>query len=296
MRNMYYIIANPHSGHGKGLEVLNQVTMYLTEHNISHKIYLSEYQEHTIALTQTALAEGANLIIAIGGDGTFSEIASAVQNREDVAIGFLPAGNGNDFAYSAGISTDIIKELEGILKNEATELDYIDANGMKSLNICGCGLDTEVLLDYNKKTKQTKFSYIVSLLKVLRHYKEYRLKINIDNLQTIEGEYLLVACCNGKRFGAKIKVCPTANLEDGLMDLVIINKVKRWKVPFLLLVFLMGKHLNKKWCKHVKCKNVVIQNYDGQDFYVNVDGQLTKSNVLNARIVPCKLLCLNQKV
>ena len=293
---MYYIIANTHSGSGKGLKVLNDVTMYMSAHNIPHRIFISEYEEHPFALTQTALMQGAKLIIVIGGDGTFNEVANAVGEREDVAIGFLPAGNGNDFAYSAKISNDIIKELQGILKNEATELDYIKVNGEKCLNVCGCGLDTEVLIDYNKRAKQTKFSYIKSLLKVLKNYKDYHLKINIDNLQIVEGEYMLATCCNGKRFGAKIKICPSASIEDSLMDLVVIKKIKKWKIPFLLLTFLTGHHLKKKWCMHIKCKHIIIENLTNSDFIINVDGQLKKYSKLDAQIVPCKLLCLNQNI
>ena len=241
---MYYIIANPNSGSGQGEKTLNIVKNYLNEHNINYKVFITEYEEHSIALTQTALAEGAKLLIAIGGDGTFMEVATAVGQRDDVAIGFIPAGNGNDFAYSANIPSDPIKALEGILKNVATELDYIKVNNVKCLNVCGCGLDTDVLKDYNKKSKRTKFTYVKSLIKTLLHFKSYNLSINIDNLQTIQGKYLLVACCNGKRFGAKIKVCEEASLENGLIDLVIIKNVKKWQIPFRLITFLLGEHLN----------------------------------------------------
>lgn len=291
---MYYIIANPNSGSGKGQKVLDEVATYLSELNKPYKILLSEYEEHTIELTHTALAEGAHHIIAIGGDGTFSEIASTIGTRQDVAIGFVPAGNGNDFAYSVGIPSDPIACIDGILKNEATELDYINVNGVKSLNVCGTGLDTEVLLDYNKRTKKNKISYVKSLIKVLRHFDFYKLKINVDNLTTIEDEFMLVSCCNGKRFGAKIKICPIADAEDGLMDLVLIKKVKKWKIPFLLLGFIMGKHLNKAYCTHVKCKKVTIERQDSKEMLINVDGQLYAQNKIITEIVPCGLLCLNQ--
>ncbi|MBQ8749640.1 MAG: YegS/Rv2252/BmrU family lipid kinase [Clostridia bacterium] len=294
---MYYIIANPNSGNKKGLDVLNEVTMHLNDLDKKYKIFLSEYEEHTIELTHTALAEGANLIIAIGGDGTFMEVATAVGDRDDVAIGFIPAGNGNDFAYSLNIPDDPIEALEGILLNEATELDYISVNKeVRCLNVCGTGLDTDVLLDYNNKPTKKKSDYVKSLLKVITHLHYYNLKINIDNLQTIEGEYMLVSLCNGKRFGAKINICEEADLEDSLMDLVIIKKIEKWKIPFLLLTFLRGKHLNKPWCTHIKCKNVTIENLDGTPLTINVDGQLFQSEKLVAEIQPCKLLCLNQNI
>ena len=291
---MYHIIANPKAGTGKGQEVFNEVCSYLNAKEIKYKAYLTEFAEHSIDLTHTALAEGARMIIAIGGDGTFMEVATAVGERDDVAIGFIPAGNGNDFAYSAGIPTDPIIALEGILKNEATELDYINCNGAKCLNVCGTGLDTEVLEKYNKMPKRGKFSYVKCLIKVLAKFDYHRLKINIDNLQTIEDDYMLVSCCNGKRMGAKIKICNDASLEDSLMDLVIIKKFPKWKIPFLFLTFLFGKHLNKNWCIHIKCKYAKIEKADGSNMIVNVDGQLFEANKLEAQIKPCKLLCLNQ--
>lgn len=130
---MYFIIANPKSGNGKGQMVYNAVCAYLNERGIKFKAYLTDFAEHSIDLTHTALAEGAKMIIAIGGDGTFMEVATAVGERDNVAIGFIPAGNGNDFAYSAGISTDPIIALEGILKNEATELDLLVATMLNAL-------------------------------------------------------------------------------------------------------------------------------------------------------------------
>lgn len=291
---MYYIIANPNAGTGKGKIVFENVRKYLDENKIKYKAFLTEYEEHSIDLTHIALAEGARMIIAIGGDGTFMEVATAIGDRDDVAIGFIPAGNGNDFAYSAGISNDEIVALEGILKNEATELDYIKCNGVKCLNACGTGLDTEVLQKYMKMPKRGRFSYVKCLLKVLLKFDYHRLKINIDNLQTIVDDYMLVSCCNGKRFGAKIMICKDADMEDSLMDLVVIKKFPKWKIPFLLLTFLRGNHLNKKWCTHIKCKYAKVEKADGSNMTINVDGQLFETNKMEAEIKPCKLLCLNQ--
>ncbi|MGN1227633.1 MAG: hypothetical protein ACI4TX_03225, partial [Christensenellales bacterium] len=85
-----------------------------------------------------------------------------------------------------------------------------------------------------------------------------------------------------------------ASLEDSLINLVIIKKVPKWKIPFMLLTFLRGNHLNKSWCYHIKCKKVEIENVDGEPLLINVDGQLLQKNKFIAEIVPCKLLCLNK--
>lgn len=290
---MYYIIANPNSGNKKGAEVLQIVKDYLEINEVPHKVYVSEYDAHTLELTKQALDEGAQLIIAIGGDGTFMEVASAVGERDDVAIGFIPAGNGNDFAYSANISLDVIENLEGILKREACELDYLDVNGASCLNVCGCGLDTEVLENYNKNPKKNKFSYVKSLLKVLCHFNYYKFNITVDDGVNKSGEYMLLSACNGKRFGAKIQVCKEACVDDGLIDFVAIKKVSKWKIPFLLLTFLFGNHLNKKWCEHFQCRKLEINNLDNTEFAINIDGQLYETNKLVVQMKSQKLLCLN---
>lgn len=292
-RCMYHIIVNPIAGNGNGLEVYNEVALYLAENNIKYKPYISEFEEQTTALTQMALAEGAKMLIVIGGDESFAEVVSAIGERE-VAVGLIPAGKENNFAYSANIPLDPILALEGILKKEATEIDTIDCNGVKCLGVCDCGFNATAMQKLSKCDKKGKFSYIKCLFKALFSGNTQRLKINIDNLQSIEDDYAYVGCCNAKRTKFGVPVCSSATLEDGLLNLVVFKKVSKWQAPFVAISFLLGKHLNKKWCVHIPCKYAKITSVNEEPLLINLDGELYSAKELVARVDPCGLLCLNQ--
>lgn len=289
---MYTIIANPIAGKNNGKINYDLVCKELEKRNISYHGYISSYEGNTQEIVSNLMEEGCDKLIALGGDGTFSEVLEHI-DVDKVKLGLIPSGTGNDFAYACKIKSNAIENLDNILDDKSQKVDFIQVGKHRSLNVCATGLDIEVLKLYNKQKKKTKGTYRKCLLKALLNFKFYKLNITIDDNIKLSGEYMLVACCNGKRFGANILVSPISDITDGYMDLILIKKVNRLRIPFALLGFLKGKHLKKSYAEHYKCKHVSITNQDGSPISINVDGQVYEDNAFNADIVHDKLTLLN---
>lgn len=272
---MITIFANPASGASLGERTLQIVKEYLDGKNQSYEVYQSSFEGEPVEIARKYKDQVEKLII-IGGDGTFNEFTNGLNDLENYDICFIPGGTGNDFAYSLGIF-DIQKILDKFLNNESTKVDYLSVNGNKCLNVCGTGLDTEVLQKYNALPKKTKAGYVKCLVKVLCNFNFYKLKLTVDDQKSIEGEFMLAACCNGKRFGANIYISPESEIDDGYINLILIKKIKKIIIPFALLGFIKGKHLTKSYSEQILCKKVEIENLDGNMVY-NLDGQLFNAN------------------
>ena len=283
---MITIFANPASGARLGEKTLEIVKEHLTSKNIEFTVLASTYEGEPIEIARKH-KDKVKKIIIIGGDGTFNEFTNGLNNLENYDICFIPGGTGNDFAYSLGIY-DIKKILDKFINNEVTKVDYLTVNGNKCLNVCGTGLDTEVLQKYNALPKKNKAGYVKCLLKVLLNFKFYKLKIKVDDEKEINGEFMLAACCNGKRFGANIYISPQSKVDDGLINLVLIKKIKKFTIPFILLGFIKGKHLNKSYAEHIICKKVEIENASGSMIY-NLDGQLFEGDKVCVNICEGKI-------
>ena len=272
---MITIFANPTAGSGLTKQNLFIVEEYLKNKNIEFVTLLSSYKGEITELVENNAKEGDRLIV-IGGDGTFNEFINGLSQPEKFDICFIPGGTGNDFSYALN-NNDPIKILEKFLNNESKKVDYLSVNNFKCLNVCGVGLDADVLKRYEALPKKTKMGYAKCLVKVLCNFNFYKLKLKIDDEKEIEGEFMLIAASNGKRFGANIYISPNSVVDDGFIHLILIKKLKKFIIPFAFLGFIKGKHLKKSYAEEILCKKVEITNNEPSITY-NLDGQLFEGN------------------
>lgn len=290
---MYYIIANLQSGKGAGKKCLETAEKYLKENNLEFQTEIIDGHGSGRALAQKVCQEAKALqaqnaaasndsgslhtVIAIGGDGTFHEVLNGM-DFSAARLGLVPAGRGNDYAVGAKISFDPKIAMQAIVHGTPVDRDYIQVGDRRCLNVCGTGLDVEVL----KLTEENKNTYIFSLSKLLLNYKPYTVQIERDGM-TQEYQCVMAAFCNGTQFGGGIKLCPPAKINDGKMDLMI---VKQPKGPVLMAmpVFVAGQHMGKAWAEHVVCDKAKITVMNAG--CIEIDGEIYNDNVLDAQIVP----------
>lgn len=307
---MYYIIANLLSGKGAGKKCLETAENFLAQNNLPFHTEIINGHGSGRALAQKACQEAKALqaqsaaasnnsgspsdsgapaakpagagsfhtVIAIGGDGTFHEVLNGM-DFSAARLGLVPAGRGNDYAVGAKISFDPKIAMQTIVHGTPVDRDYIQVGDRRCLNVCGTGLDVEVL----KLTEENKNTYIFSLSKLLLNYQPYTVQIERDGL-TQEYKCVMAAFCNGTQFGGGIKLCPPAKIDDGKMDLMI---VKQPKGPVLMAmpVFIAGQHIGKSWAEHVVCDKAKITVMNSG--CIEIDGEIYNDSVLDAQIVPC---------
>lgn len=206
------IIANKSSGKGNGEKCLNAVTAYLDEHGINYTVHPTERVGHGKQLAQELSAQGAEVIVALGGNGTFHEVLNGI-DFEKSRLGFIPAGRGNDFAIGTGVvSLDPVKAIENIVKGTPRDLDYIQIGDKRCINVGGTGMDVDVLLKTAKS--KNKLSYVASLLRCLLRFKPYHVTVEVNG-ESQEYDCIMVGACNGTQFGGGIKLCPVSKANDG---------------------------------------------------------------------------------
>ncbi|MEG2688681.1 MAG: diacylglycerol kinase family protein, partial [Clostridia bacterium] len=183
---MYHIIINPLGGRGKSLEALNTVEKILSQKNIEYIVHKTEYAGHATDIARELSKTPDTKIIMMGGDGSFNEILNGIENFENVVLGFIPCGTGNDFVRSSGHPTKAQDAINLILNNNVGYIDYIDVGNRKCLNVAGAGMDVDVLIRFKTmKFFKGQIKYTMSLISTLLHLKWHKLRITIDGKQWI---------------------------------------------------------------------------------------------------------------
>ena len=186
----------------------------------------------------------------MGGDGTMNEVLNGLTNLETVRYGIIPCGSGNDFAGSANIPLDVSAALDIILNGTTKPTDFLVCDGVRGLNAIGTGIDVEILRRCEKsKILKGKLKYFNSLLISLIKFKFYEFFNEKLPPEQKKARKTLIDCCgNGKKIGGGIPICPEASIDDGKMDLVIVNELKRIRIPGALIKLMKGKILKEDFC------------------------------------------------
>ena len=282
---MFHIIANPVSGKGNGLKALNKVEEIFTEKGVEYTVHKTEYIGHAQELAKELSLIPDTKLIAMGGDGTFHEILCGIENFDNITLGLIPCGSGNDFIRSSCHPKKIEKAVEIILNGNASYIDFIEMdNGLRCFNTCGAGIDVDVLLKREKcKILKGKAAYFYALLYALAHTKFYGMRLTIDG-ETKDMRVFTIGVGNGGFLGGGLPLCPNAKVDDGLLQIGFVNEVKRWKIPAALMVFLRGKHVSTSWGGEVQGKEITIESLDGG--YFQLDGEILYETKLSMKVVP----------
>ncbi|MBR4081718.1 MAG: diacylglycerol kinase family lipid kinase [Clostridia bacterium] len=254
---MRTFIVNPVAGNGYALQV---ESMILEKHKAEagDQVVRTEYPGHATLLAAEAVRNGADTVVAVGGDGTAFEVACGLMGSH-AALGIIPAGTGNDFIKSAGIPKDPAQALEKVLHGIPLAVDVCQLNDRMFLNVCGAGFDVTVL-DYTVEAKK-RFKgivpYLIGLVKGISHYRPVHVKVTVDG-QVKEKKALICAVANGRFFGGGIPICPVADITDGRLNMVLVDHKPRWMIPFYLPALMFGRVLKFRITEHILCEQVEI--------------------------------------
>ncbi len=239
------VVANPAAGHGKAGRLIGKVTTGLHRLRVPHEIRVSESADDLERLARTAAEEGARIVAALGGDGTASIAANGIFGS-GVALAALPAGTGDDFAKAIGAGK--LDAAIALLANPKTvDLDVIEvttgAVKRNFVNIAGAGFDSEVNETANGMTVKlgATGTYVAALLKTLSKFSPASFTIQVDD-ERLELDAMLVEVGNGRWTGGGMRVLPDALMNDGLLDVCVVEALS--KAAFLRAfprVF-MGSH------------------------------------------------------
>lgn len=269
---MYHIILNPTAGKKKSVKNLTVVERILAERGVDFEVYPTSAVHDATDIAKRLTLAGANELIVLGGDGTLHEVLSGIDNLATCRLGLVPSGTGNDFAGRVGIPMDVEKALKIILDGETKLTDYLEVGGVRCMNVAGVGMDVEVLERCKKGKLKGKLKYLMSLVKSLFAYKGLPVTIESEG-QSEKRDVLIAAACNGTQFGGGIAICPVAEVDDGKMDVVIVDCIGgKMKIIKAFIQLLKGKILEYPAAKHFLCERV--QFTPDTPCTVQLDGEL----------------------
>jgi diacylglycerol kinase (ATP) len=219
------VIINPTSGparRGSSIERVAVAKRVLQAAGVSHDIQLTERRNHAYDLAAAAVKAGATLVIAWGGDGTINEVGQALAFT-GVSLGLIPGGSGNGFARELKIPFDPAKAIRRALSSPDRHIDVGEIAGRMFFNVAGIGLDAKVAADVGTFGNQRGLRpYLRASAREVLGYRPvtYAIDIDADGVRT---DALIVALANSRQYGYGARIAPLALLDDGLLDLVVVE-------------------------------------------------------------------------
>ena len=255
------------------------------------EIKITEKAGDTVKFARDFRDRGGEILYIKGGDGALSEVASVLAGSE-TALGLIPGGTGNDF--SKNFSYHNFK-LENIFDYEIFPIDLIEVNGKICINVTSLGFDTNVLryaYDIMKRKKLGgRLGYFYGVVKSVMNLENVDLKIScLDEKNeevNLSGSFLISALCNGSYYGNGFNPAPRAKIDDGLLNLILAEKMSPLRIASLFTSYRRGDHLGKSGVREILTRSGKISSE--REFLYNIDGEIYSDRNLNYRILEKKL-------
>jgi diacylglycerol kinase (ATP) len=283
------VILNPNAGSAGDVDALQAALARLGDVEVRETNKPGE----ACTLAQTALAEGAELIVAAGGDGTVNEVVNGLAGGLGRArLGIIPMGTGNDFVRTINIPTDIEQAVDVLAKQHTRKLDIVRVQSDESryfINVANggfSGLVNEKLTD-EMKSSWGPLSYLRGALAALPNLQDYHTFVTFDDEDEQEIAAYNITVANARYVAKGIPLAPRAEPADGLLDVVIVQAAALPQLATLVPQILLGNHLDSDLIIFRRVRKVAVRAQPGMWF--NVDGELVGNEPSSFEVVPLAL-------
>jgi len=280
-------IINPFSGLGRKKKVPILIQQQLDTKKFSYEIAYTEYAGHATELAAAAVKNGYNVVVAVGGDGSVNEVAAALIDTE-VKLGILPGGSGNGFAMHLGLGRNIKTAIALLNEAQPFKIDTCLLNNRPFVNLAGTGFDA--LVSYKVKTSALRglWGYVKFAALEAWSYPMQQYQIIIDGQEVLNEFGLVVEVANAQMFGYNFVIAPQAKLNDGILDVLFVKKVPKWRYLFSLWRFFNQTSHKSSLVKVFKGKNIQIISPEIMPVHVDGEGYYLEKE-LNFQIQPSSL-------
>lgn len=267
MPQKIFFIINPASGNVKNKPRAEDINNFFAGKPYEVVIEFSKAKGHATELTNRALHQNADVVVAVGGDGTVNEIARAM-NYSNKALGIIPCGSGNGLARHHKIPFKIEKALEVICNNHVISHDSIKINEHVSFNVSGIGFDAHVAHLFGADGKRGFASYVKLVVKEFSKYSEFEYKVNSSEHQW-KGKAMLIAIANASQFGNNAQIAPYADTNDGKADITLVNKMSAWRLPLFAYKVFQGRVDHSKYARVLNTPSLTISCTEKMPLHVD---------------------------
>lgn len=295
------MIFNPESNHGRSWQTVADLrAMVDTLGGADWRG--TEYPGHAAEIA--AESRGYDTVIGLGGDGTIHEVVNGlmqIPEAERPALGLVPVGSGNDFAFALGVK---VENLQAVMRNALTAEPRVvdigritDGRGRSEhfTNTCGIGFDAAINIRTRKITWMHGFSmYLTATLQsIALNFDGPLMKVKYDD-GGFELPTLMVIVGNGPREGGGFLVTPEARIDDGMLDFVYVGQVSRPRMLQLMTKFMKGTHVGEPDV-HIRRTRCIEIEAD-RALPIHLDGELFAPYEANVRSIKVEMLPCALKV
>jgi len=268
-RNLLFIV-NPISGIGKQKKIEELLETNIDKTLIDYTVRYTERIHHGKDLAREAVEQGCfDAIVAVGGDGSVNDVVSGLVGS-NMALGIIPCGSGNGLARNLKIPLTPAHAIEVLNHYKIAEIDTIYLNDRVVTSIAGIGFDARVA----RRMKQTRVRGLQAYAKIIitdyPTYKEHTFRLSIDGNE-IERKAWFISFANSNQFGYNTAIAPLAKLDDGLIDVCIVDRIPLLHLPLTAPLLYLNHFELSQHVEYFKAHEVTVFNNDEK--WVNIDGE-----------------------
>lgn len=279
-------IVNPISGGRAKEPIVEQIDTSLGN-GFETAVHYTKSSQHTIELAENAIQKGCDALIAVGGDGSINALGKALLHK-NIPLGIIPAGSGNGFARHMGIPLNIEKALERIKAWKPKLIDAAEVNKEAFFATLGIGFDAHVSAQFANSKQRGLKTYIKASLNTFLTYEPKEYTLWLDNKKHTHKAFL-ISVANVGQYGNNAWIAPNASVQDGLLNLVILEpfpKINFGKIGLQLF----NKNLDQSSYYIEKLVKELTIECSGA---YQVDGEPRKHHgLLEIKVLPNSLLVL----
>ena len=271
----HVFIVNPAAGKSDRTESYRKlIDAAFVPRGLQYELLVSQAPGDCRKLAQQAAASGEEVrLYACGGDGTLNEVVNGVISCPNAAVTHYPGGSGND-AIKIFDDPAAFTSIERLLSAEEAPFDLIRCNDSYALNVLSIGFDARVGTDIARFKRLPlvtgKGAYVLSILSNMVHGLSADYTVTLDSGEVLSGQKTMICICNGRWYGGGFNPVPEAEPDDGLLDVLVVEKVSLLQVASVI--------------GHARCRSLRIECAERS--VVNVDGEAVYTTDAKIEVVP----------
>lgn len=293
-------IFNPNSAGGKTGRSWKRIQETLQETCGLVTAYETKRPGHAIELTKEAIDSGHTILIAVGGDGTVNEVANGILLKNEsidsnITLGLIPQGTGSDLRRALRIPLEERAAIKTLSNRKTTDLDvmkvaYLGLEGVSetrySINLTSFGMGGAVAYRANRSSKPLggRVTFLIATALTAIGFRGNKVSIELDEAEWRGMLITNVAIGNGNYHGAGMMICPEALIDDGLLDVTVVERMSLWELLRSIKILYNGKVYTHPKVHFRRTKNLVA--HSDSPCSIEIDGEPLGYLPLDVTILP----------
>jgi diacylglycerol kinase (ATP) len=286
------MLVNPNAGKKQGRSVAEKSLEIFQKQKVQVDCCYSQYTGHLSEIAEQEVNNSWDGIIAVGGDGTLFEVINGMMRGNEnlpLPLGIIPVGTGNSFSRDLVIKNHD-NAMQKILKNQIRQIDIgkcvCTNETFYFINILGFGFVADVAQKAAAFKKWGDLSYVIGVFIITMKLESYGLDFEIDGV-SYQRENIFVEICNSTKTGGDMIMAPQAKIDDGLLDVVLLNKTSRLRLLSALPKIFKGTHIHMPEVETFIAREIQFRPVNAK--ILTPDGEITGQTPIAVSVLPGKL-------